>query len=50
MKLGGSGGSVTYTRLGLEEIWTLTSYCLSSGIQNICPMFQKLKILIRPLA
>lgn len=30
----------------LGGIWTLTTFYLNMGIQNICPMFQKLKILI----
>ena len=27
----------------------VTTYCLNTGIQNICTVFQKLKILISPL-
>lgn len=32
----------------LDVIWPLTTYCLNEGIQNVCPMAQKLKSLLDP--
>ena len=49
IELRGHWRSVTQALLTPDEIWTWTTSYLNIGIQNICPMTQKLKILIRPL-